>query len=177
MAHRAPNPSIDARSGGRIPACSAAQPRAWLRSGEGGIRTHVGGMNPPNRLAGGCLQPLGHLSRRALAPRSILGRGSRLLRLASAIEPPLADSSNAAEDGPKIVTHSTFAVLVLPKSSRLITQSSLFLQAPCAMLAPLDGGGTVSSGRFALPLRVAVAQCCVRLYGTPPGIKEGDAAA
>ena len=31
-------------------------------SGEGGIRTHVGGMNPPNRLAGGCLQPLGHLS-------------------------------------------------------------------------------------------------------------------
>src|SRR6186997_1842811 len=34
-----------------------------LLSGEGGIRTHVGGVNPPNRVAGGCLQPLGHLSR------------------------------------------------------------------------------------------------------------------
>jgi hypothetical protein len=47
------------------------------RGGEGGIRTHVGGMNPPNRLAGGCLQPLGHLSARATRPSLILGRRNR----------------------------------------------------------------------------------------------------
>ena len=45
-----------------------------MGSGEGGIRTHVGGMNPPNRLAGGCLQPLGHLSVRAVSGRLILRR-------------------------------------------------------------------------------------------------------
>src|SRR5947208_4254987 len=41
-----------------------------MGSGEGGIRTHVGGMNPPNRLAGGCLQPLGHLSEPAASRRT-----------------------------------------------------------------------------------------------------------
>jgi hypothetical protein len=43
--------------------------RGAASSGEGGIRTHVGGVNPPNRLAGGCLQPLGHLSGSELEPR------------------------------------------------------------------------------------------------------------
>ena len=56
---------------------SADRYRTTRFSGEGGIRTHVGSVNPPNRLAGGCLQPLGHLSKQAAGrrPRRIVGAG------------------------------------------------------------------------------------------------------